>query len=150
MGRIVQTHIPKPVFALHFGKGFGHSLQIFNILLPVRCIFRNDGKRFGQSGNHPTVTTAPIRIFPVWLGIRRIKICIPPPESVFRIKKSVTSYSVSAFHIHLVHFFEIAVVIFQHTHFGKNRHPHLYGVNPVPIVVLGRNQKLLHTGTRVF
>ena len=147
---IVQADIPVAVFALACQQSFGHSLEIFQILIPVFFVGGSDFHIPGQGRVHPAVAPGPITVFPVGLGIGRTEIGISPPKPLFGIVQTLRAVTVASEHIHLVCFFVVTLIAGELPQLRKDRHGHLYGIYPGPVVVLRGVDQHVHRDFDVF
>ena len=142
---IGQAAIPETIAPLAFLHRESHGKEIIRqqfldvrnllllvsdkqILRPFHLIYRTCQRR-----HNPAISTAPVAILPVRLLIRRNKIGITPPQTVYRIKQSDLSGTVARIAIQFPHRTEIANVLLDYAHFCIDGHGHLQGIYPRPI-----------------
>ena len=110
----------------------------------MRCVFGHDVEGAHEGRYDPTIAPRPITIFAIWRFIRGHKILITPPKTVFGVKKPLATMFVFGEIIEVEHFLKIAIVFVLHTQTSKNRHGHLEGINPPPIIFFIAVDHVIH------
>src|SRR5660397_68859 len=107
----MQTHIPESVFSLTFCKSINHLSVRINKFVFVRTILRKKIHCPDKRCQNPSVSPRPVAILSIWLLIRGNEILIAPPELIGSTVKAVCSMLKFCEHIHIVHSFEVPVIL---------------------------------------
>ncbi len=129
-----QAHVPQAVLALARGEGLAHHDEVFFEFLVV-LVFLADGLHHAdQCRVHPSVAAAPVAILAVGLFVGRHVVFVAEPESVAGVEQSASAFvACPTVTLHgIVHILALAGELVHH---GIERHGHLYGVYPCPVVM---------------
>ncbi len=139
----MERYVPEAVLTLTFHKRGTHVLKVFLILFAVGVIGRNLVEHSHESGHYPAVAARPVAVFAVGLLVGGHKVGVAPPQAIFLVVKTAGE-GVAGPGIHLVGFLSISGVASSGREFGEDRHAHLYGVNPCPVVNLRSVDEHVH------
>ena len=90
--RVGQTGIPIAVFALQGHQGFGHGLEILDVLLAMGFVGRRTLHIAGQGGKDPAVAPGPVALLAVGGDKGRAECGVAPPQAVFFVPQAAADH----------------------------------------------------------
>ena len=136
-GRIVdirnQTGVPESIGMLALQQAFAHQDEVLLQGFVFLALGREVVHATHQGGIDPSVATTPIAVVAILLLIGRHIVLVAPPESFLHIE-ATTSEGVARPVVALHGIVEILLVFRDGIHLGIDRHGHLDGINPRPVV----------------
>ena len=129
-----QAGVPESVVVLAFQQCLAHQEKVFFQFLVFFALHGQLVHAAYQGSIHPAVASAPVAVLSVLLLIWSHIVLVAPPEAFLHVEASSSTF-VARPAVALHSIVEIALVLGLCVHLDIDRHGHLDGVNPCPIVV---------------